>query len=206
MAQSTTPPPPIETSLVGLFEAIGPVRWGVALLGLMLACITVSGLIFLTMPYAKRKELAASLVSMKEWNTVLSTLCTILGPVGTYIGMIGALTAMHQVAIAPDSAARLAAQALFFKQAAQMFISSLAGIGVGIALGMVNSLILHHVLPDHAHPLEEEGMLASSLAILRRPFQRKAAKDSWPESDVDEEDQTPRLLPPPTYRELANEN
>jgi hypothetical protein len=206
MAQLTTPPPPIEISLTGLFEAIGPVRWGVALLGLMLSCITLSGLIFLTMPHSKRKELAASLISMKEWNTVLSTLCTILGPVGTYIGMIGALTAMHQVAIAADSAARLAAQALFFKQAAQMFISSLAGIGVGISLGMVNNLILHHVLPDHAHPVEDEGMIASSLAILRRPFKNRAPKnDDWQTADQ-EQAKTPRLLPPPTYRELANEN
>lgn len=166
MAQ--TPAAPVETSVTGLFAAIGPVRWGVLLLALCLGAIAVSCLVFLTMPLDRRRQQAASLSSLKEWNTVLSTLCTVLGPVGTYIGMIGALKAMHRVAIAADSAARLAAQAEFFGQAAHMFVSSLAGIGVGLGLGLVNSLLLHHVLPEHRHPIEGQGMVAASASILRR--------------------------------------
>ena len=166
-------PLPIETSLIGIFQAIGPVRWGILLLSVMLVSIAVSGLVFLCLPLARRRELASSLSSLKEWNTVLSTLCTILGPVGTYIGMIGALLAMHQVAVAVDATARLAAQAAFFQKAAQMFVSSLAGIGIGMSLGLVNSLALHHVLPDHEYPIEREGMLAATVGILQRWWRRR---------------------------------
>ena len=169
-------PPPLEDSFGGLFQAIGPVRWGILILAAMLASITLSGLAFLAMPMDKRRDLGASLASMKEWNTVLSTLCTILGPIGTYIGMIGALLAMHQVAIAVDAAAKLAAQAAFFQKAAQMFISSLAGIGIGMSLGMLNNLILHHVLPEHAYPVANQGMVAGSAQILS---QRLGKGLSW---------------------------
>ena len=162
------PAAPVETSVTGLFAAVGPVRWGVVFLALCLGAVAVSCLVFLTMPLDRRREQAASLSSLKEWNTVLSTLCTVLGPVGTYIGMIGALKAMHRVAIAADGAARLAAQAEFFGQAAHMFVSSLAGIGIGLGLGLVNSLLLHHVLPEHRHPIEGQGMVAASASILRR--------------------------------------
>ncbi|NKB68523.1 MAG: hypothetical protein GKR89_15790 [Candidatus Latescibacteria bacterium] len=160
------PPAPIELSPLGIFAAIGPVRWGILLLTIALLVVLVAGLAFLTMPLARRRDLAAQLSSLKEWNTVLSTLCTILGPVGTYIGMIGSLMAMHQVAVAPDAVARLAAQAEFFHSAAQMFVSSLAGIGVGISMGLVNNLVLHHVLPDHDHPIEGQGMVAGTVGIV----------------------------------------
>ena len=87
-----------------------------------------------------------------------------------------------------------------------MFISSLAGIGIGITLGMLNNLILHHVLPDHVHPVEDEGMLATSLAILRRRFNGNTQNADRQDAESDEAGQIPRLLPPPDYRELANEN
>jgi hypothetical protein len=165
---AVVPASPVETTVMGLFAAVGPVRWGVLVLALCLGAIAVSCLVFLTMPLERRRDLGSSLASLKEWNTVLSTLCTVLGPVGTYIGMIGALQAMHRVAIATDAATRLAAQAEFFGQAAHMFVSSLAGIGVGLGLGLVNTLLLHHVLPEHRHPIEGQGLVAASAAILRR--------------------------------------
>ena len=165
-AINTAPSAPIDLSIPGLFTAIGPVRWGILPLTVMLVSISIAGLIFLTMPLSRRYLLASALTSLKEWNTVLSTLLTILGPIGTYIGMIGALLAMHQVAIAVDTAVRLSAQAAFFQKAAEMFISSLAGIGLGMSLGLANNLILYHVLPDHEYPIEGDGMIASTLNIL----------------------------------------
>ena len=169
-AQSTVPQPtaPVDMSLTGLFEPIGPVRWGILALAAVLICISIAGLMFLTKPITERQKLASALTSLKQWNTVMSTLLTILGPIGTFIGMIGALIAMHQVAVATDSVARLAAQADFFQKAAEMFISSLAGIGLGMSLGLSNNLILYHVLPDHEHQIHGNGMIASTFHIIRQ--------------------------------------
>ena len=189
LAPVAATPLPIEISILGIFRAIGPVRWGILLLSALLFGIAISSIVFLCMPLVQRRDLAASLTSLKEWNTVLSTLCTILGPVGTYIGMIGALIAMHRVAVAVDAATRLAAQAAFFQQAAQMFVSSLAGIGLGISLGLVNSLILHHVLPEHKHPISGQGMIASSVGIVHRWWRHRAGA-SAPRSFI-----IPRLMP-----------
>ena len=201
-------PAPIELTVSGIFRAIGPVRWGILPLTVMLLSITMSGLIFLAMPLSQRRTLAAPLTSLKEWNTIISTLCTTLGPIGTYIGMIGSLLAMYQVSIAVDTAAKLMAQAVFFQKAAQMFISSLAGIGAGITLGLINNLILHHVFPNHRHPIAGEGMVASTVAILSkwlkegRIWQRRPISAdhpltaTWtPEEEVkqDDEDQYHRM-------------
>ena len=158
---------PIEMTLIGLFQAVGPLRWLMLGLTVGLVTIAVCGVYCLTKPVSERQQHAGSLSRLKEWNAFLSMLLAVAGPAGTYIGCIAALLAMSRIAFAADAAIRLAAQSDFFQAAATMFISSLAGVTLGIALGSFNGLLLFHVLPDHRHPTEEMGMVASAMYVMR---------------------------------------